>query len=222
MHDPSDREPVRTGAPPFLWAFVGMLAIPEIVFQLAEAGILAAPRLRETAFLLGAFWDLEFDATLAGSEVPWTFWTSFVTYAFLHGDALHFLMNAALILALGNLLIRALGPGRFLMLSLISAIAGAFVFGVLAEARGPMVGASGVVFGYFGALKAWEWRYNRATGASSQRFWRTIIALILMNVLLAIFYPNASIAWEAHLGGFLAGFVAALWLAPRLAAPSPI
>lgn len=222
MRPQKTADPNRRGAPRSLWLMVGVLALPEILFQLAEAGVIASPTLRAEAFLIGAFWDVEFDALLHGFDVGATFWTSFVTHALLHGDAFHFIMNAVLFLSLGNVLTRVLGPGRFLVLCAVSAIAGALCFGIIAEARGPMVGASGVVFGFFGALKAWEWRYIRQTGATVPRFWGTILALVLMNVLLALFYPNAEIAWEAHLGGFIAGFCAALALAPRVSGPSPI
>ncbi|MEM7269759.1 MAG: rhomboid family intramembrane serine protease, partial [Pseudomonadota bacterium] len=133
----------------------------------------------------------------------------------------HLFMNTAIFVALGSILARSLGSGRFLALFVFCAIGGALVFGLLAEARGPLVGASGALFGFFGALKRWEWRWIRATGAPSNRFWGTIGGLIAINVALALVIQDAAIAWEAHLGGFLVGWLIAPMLAPGRAGPSP-
>ena len=45
----------------------------------------------------------------------------------------------------------------------------------------------GAIFGFFGALKSWEGRYIRATGAPANRFWGTIGGLVAINVILAVF-----------------------------------
>ena len=79
------------------------------------------------------------------------------------------------------------------------------------------------LFGFIGALKAWEWKYIRQTGDSARSFWRTIAALTAMNVALALLMPGGGeLAWQAHLGGFVGGFLIAPLLAPGLAARSPI
>lgn len=191
--------------------------------MLSEAEILPVEGLRWRVYLYGAFWDLIFEAWRAGEPVPITFWTSWITHAFLHGGPLHLVMNTAVFLALGGYVARGIGSVRFMILFVVSAIAGALCFALLSDTRGPMVGASGVLFGLIGALKCWEGRYILATGASSFRFWGTIIGLVLINVLLGLFpLGGGDLAWQAHLGGFVAGFLVAPVLAPRIAGPSPI
>lgn len=191
--------------------------------MLSEAEILPIEGLRWRVYLYGAFWDILYQAAWAGEEVPMTFWTSWITHAFLHGGVLHVVMNAAVFLALGSYVARAIGTARFLILFAVSAIFGALCFAELADTRGPMVGASGVLFGLIGALKYWELRYIRMTGAPSRRFWGTILGLILINVVLAVYTPGGGdLAWQAHLGGFVGGFLIAPILAPRVAGPSPI
>ena len=211
------------GAPPLLWAMAAVFCLLEGAFQLADAGILPFPDLRAYAYYHGAFLDMWFQDVLNGLSVPVWFWSSWITHAFLHGGALHLLMNTAVFLGLGGYIARGIGNGRFLVLFVVTAIAGALVFGLLAETRGPMVGASGALFGFIGALKRWEWRYIQATGAPQNRFWGTIVGLTILNLMLLLYFPGeGSLAWEAHLGGFIAGFLIAPVLAPRAAGPSPI
>lgn len=218
----------RRAEPPSPPAIIWLVALVfvgfEGLFQVDEA--LWGMDLRWDVYRHLAFFDLYFEAALQGREVPFEFYSSFLTYGFLHGGMLHLVMNGVIFLSLGGLLANRLGAVRFMLLFLITSAAGALAWGLIYSGGHPavhLVGASGGIFGFFGALKRWEWRYIRATGASPRRFWGTIIALTLMNVLLFFFYPGGGgVAWEAHLGGFIAGWLIAPALAPRFAAPSPI
>lgn len=209
------------GAPPLVWAMATVFVLFELAFQASDAGLLPWGDLRWQIYLRLAFFDILFDGALAGHQVPNWLWSSFFTYAFLHGGMLHLFMNGAIFLALGAVLCRLLGPARFVVLFLVTAAGGAALFGLVAEVDGPLVGASGVLFGFFGVLKRWEWRWIALTGASSQRFWGTILGLTAINVLLFFAYSDGVVAWEAHLGGFVAGWLIAPVLAPGRAAPSP-
>lgn len=209
--------------PPVVWGMLGIFVFFEALFWASDVGAIPFTDLRWEVYKQLAFFDLYFDRVQRGAPVPWTLWTSFLTHAFLHGGLLHLAMNGVFFLSVGGMLSRALGAGRFLILFVVTAVAGALMFGLIAETNAPMVGASGALFGFIGALKAWEWRYIRATGASAQSFWRTIAALIAINVLLAfVMMGGGGLAWQAHLGGFIGGFLIAPILAPRFAAPSPI
>ncbi|MEM9059866.1 MAG: rhomboid family intramembrane serine protease [Pseudomonadota bacterium] len=209
--------------PGVVWALTGVFIAFELAFALANAGVLPIADLRWQIYLKLAFFDLYFEGVRDGQAVPWWFWTSFLSYSVIHGGLLHLAMNGVFFVAVGGMVAKVIGATKFLILFAVTAVGGALVFGLLANSQGPMVGASGALFGLIGALKAWEWRYIRLTGASADRFWRTIIALAAMNLLLAVAFPGeGSLAWEAHLGGFLAGFLIAPVLAPRLAGPSPI
>ncbi|MEL7462921.1 MAG: rhomboid family intramembrane serine protease [Pseudomonadota bacterium] len=217
----------RPGPPAVIWALAIIFAAVEIAMvaadALADVGPGGISELRYWMTIHFAFLDLLFEAVREGASPPWFFWTSFVTYAFLHGGTLHLVMNGAIFLALGGAVANMIGPMRFLIFFAVTAVAGALAFALITDAQGPMVGASGVIFGLFGALKRWEWRWIRATGAPANRFWGTIIALTVMNVALFFLFPGGgSIAWEAHLGGFVAGWLIAPFLAPGRAAPSPI
>ncbi len=224
--DPAQEAPPSPpGPPPIVWALMAVFAGFELAFAASDHGILPIPDLRWEVYLRLAFLDVYFDALVAGyaDQVPAGFWATFLTHAFLHGGWLHLVMNGVLFLGLGGVLANGLGAPRFLALFLVTAIGGALAFGLLAQAQGPLVGASGALFGFIGTFKRWEWKWIRATGSSAQRFWRTILALTAINVLLFFFFPGeGSLAWEAHLGGFVTGFLIAPLLAPRAAGPSPI
>ena len=211
------------GAPGYILLIAAIFCAFEAAFALTDAGILPIEEMRGQVYLYGAFFDPYFEELLAGREVPATFWSSWLTHAFLHGGVLHVAMNTAVFLGLGSYIARGIGPLRFAILFVVTAVAGALFFAVISDTYGPMIGASGVLFGLIGALKFWEWRYIRMTGAAPNRFWGTIIGLIILNVALAFSFPGeGSLAWEAHLGGFVAGFLIAPILAPNAAGPSPI
>lgn len=213
------RQTQHAAPPPVVWTMAVIFVLFEALFQIGPAA------LQELAVTRLAFFDFWFGRALAGESTPFVFWTSFFTYGFLHGGILHLVMNGAIFLALGGVLANILGPGRFLILFFVSSAAGALVWGLLFNGNpaAHLVGASGALFGFIAALKRWEWRWIVVTGASSRRFWGTILALVLLNLFLAFAgMDGAMVAWEAHLGGFIGGWLIAPFLAPDRAAPSPI
>jgi membrane associated rhomboid family serine protease len=110
---------------------------------------------------------------------------------------------------------RLLGGARYAAVYLVSALGGSVVYLLMAsppatvqEAQHslwftPTVGASGAVFGLFGALLV----LNRHLGRSSAGMWATIA----INAVIGFVLPN--IAWQAHLGGFLTGGAVAALIA---------
>lgn len=222
MLDDPTRERQGPPAPPaIVWVMALAFTLPELVSQFGEAGMAFRVALVERL----AFFDFYLSEAVAGRPVPVEFWTSFLTYGFLHGGLVHLLMNGAIFLGVGGMLANILGTGRFLFLFFMSAASGALLWGLLYQGApaAHLVGASGAIFGFIGALKRWEWRWMRLTGARGTRFWGTITALVILNLVLALAGPGgAEVAWEAHLGGFIGGWLAADMAAPGRAAPSPI
>ncbi len=123
---------------------------------------------------------------------PWRM----VTSAFLHStNIMHIAFNMYALWILGHALEPAFGRVRFLAIYLISALAGSVGVLLLAPFDTWVVGASGAVFGLFGALFV----VQRKRGGDL----RQIVVLLLINAALGFFIPN--IAWQAHLGGLIAG-----------------
>jgi membrane associated rhomboid family serine protease len=201
--------------PRALLALVGLIALIEVVLSLADAGILFDPSLRTQTLIRGAFWV----GLLHGAApyFPGQPVTMFVTHALLHGSMLHMVMNMTILLALGRFAADRYGANIVLPLFFLGAVAGGAVFGLIATGANPMVGASGAVFAFLGLWIAWDWRRHRAAGAPVGPVVRRVAVLVGLNVAF-YFALDGMLAWEAHLGGFLAGLGFGWWLENRHAA----
>ena len=206
---------IRPAVHPVLWLMAAVMAGFELLFAAADAGLVPADTMgRLPTFIALAFLDLRFEHALAGEGVsPPLIW-SFVTHAFLHGGWLHLGLNGAAFLGLGHALVRTIGIGRFVVLFGVTAAAGALVFGLLAEAQGPLVGASGALFGMLAIITAWQERALRHAGRSRAPIWKRIAGLVALNVILDIGLGGL-LAWEAHLGGWIAGWLMATLYRPQ-------
>ncbi|KAA9007790.1 rhomboid family intramembrane serine protease [Histidinibacterium aquaticum] len=197
----------QDGAPAFLWGLVGIMAVIELTLTAADAGMIGTPRWRWLAYGYGAFWQPLLSGELSPS-FPGQVYSMFVTHAFLHGGLLHLLMNSVVILALGKMIAGRIGAGRTLLILLLAAIGGGVAFGMIATSTTPMIGASGAVFGLLGVWQAWDYRIRRRLQMPVRPLLSGIAALILVNALLYL-YLQGGLAWEAHLGGWLVGVIAA-------------
>jgi rhomboid protease GluP len=207
--------PPHSPLPRPLVLLVGFIALVEVVLSLADAGVIGDPALRTRAFQSGAFWA---DLLRGGTPLyPAQPAAMFVTHALLHGGLLHMAMNMTILLALGRLTADQYGPGTILPVFLAGAVAGGAVFGLIADGAYPMVGASGAVFAFLGVWTVWDWYRHRAHGASVSPVLTRVAVLAGLNVVLYAGL-DGMLAWEAHLGGFVAGLGCGVWLEGRRAA----
>ncbi|WP_287928813.1 rhomboid family intramembrane serine protease [Arthrobacter sp.] len=131
---------------------------------------------------------------------PWRM----VTSAFLHStNIMHIGFNMYALWILGQALEPAFGRARFLAVYIISALAGSVGVLLMTPVDTTVVGASGAIFGLFGALFV----VQRKRGGDL----RSIIVLLVINAALGFIIPG--IAWQAHLGGLIAGALCAAVLA---------
>lgn len=149
-------------------------------------------------FLSGGFnWDglvtfyLSFIPDFAWAE-PWRF----VTVALVHGGLMHILFNGYSLWVMGNLLERTLGSARFLIVFVASVIGGSLAVLVVGQSSF-VVGASGGIFGLFAALFA----VNRGFGGNNV----SLVVIVGINLALGFIVPG--VAWEAHVGGLVVGFL---------------
>ena len=91
------------------------------------------------------------------------------------------------------------------VLFFLTAIGGAICFTIFSSAIGPMVGASGAVFGFIGIWQYWEFTFRKKRGLTLKPFFSTLLGLILVNFVIFLMLEGG-LAWQAHLGGFLVGF----------------
>ena len=205
--------PTRPNTPVVLWV-VGLTCLPELLFLLAESPFFGLSGPRNWAVLHFAFWN----QLLVGAEPLWTFQREamFLSYAFLHGGLLHLAGNMVVTLALAGVVVARSSERGFLVAYALSAIGGGVGYALLGPVGSPMVGASGAVFGLIGAWKYWEWQDRRRYGAGMKPLWMSLIGLALLNVALW-WLLGGLLAWQAHLGGFVAGW---LWAA-AVSTPRP-
>ena len=126
-----------------------------------------------------------------------------LTAAFLHGGPFHLAMNMFALATIGPTLESALGRSRFLALYLLSALGGSTLSFVLSDPGQLGVGASGAIFGMFGAYYV----VVRRLGGETQQ----IVTLLVINLVITFAVPI--IDWRAHLGGLAAGALVATALA---------
>ncbi|MEV8226134.1 rhomboid family intramembrane serine protease [Streptomyces sp. NPDC079167] len=135
-------------------------------------------------------------------------WYRLVTSMFLHQEVWHIAFNMLGLWWLGGPLEAALGRARYLALYLLSGLAGSALTYAIADPGQGSLGASGAVFGLLGATAVLMRRMNYDM--------RPVIALLVVNLIFT-FNPWGGIAWQAHVGGLVAGALIAIAMvhAPR-------
>lgn len=207
------RAPSPQAHPPVLIWIAATCALFEGVFTLTDSPLVGMPGLRSMAMVYGAFWPglLEgWTPVFPGQQA-----SMFLSYAFLHGGFLHMLFNMLILLQLGREAVARLGTPGFLLLYALSAAGGGAGFALLSAGDSPMLGASGAIFGLFGATIFWDAQRRRAAGVSLEQPLRLIGGLVVLNVLLWALV-GGMLAWQAHLGGFMTGALVAWLVTPSL------
>ncbi|CAM5733011.1 rhomboid family intramembrane serine protease [Streptomyces badius] len=134
-------------------------------------------------------------------------WYRLVTSMFLHQELMHIGFNMLGLWWLGGQLEAALGRSRYLALYLLSGFAGSALTYLIAAQNQPSLGASGAVYGLFGATAVLMRRMNYDM--------RPVLVLLALNLVFT--FTWGGIAWEAHVGGLIAGVAIAVGMvhAPR-------
>ncbi|MGQ4429897.1 MULTISPECIES: rhomboid family intramembrane serine protease [unclassified Streptomyces] len=131
-----------------------------------------------------------------------------LTAMFLHASPIHIIFNMLSLWWLGGPLEAALGRARYIALYFVSGLAGSALTYLIAAQNQPSLGASGAIFGLFGATAVLMRRLNYDL--------RPLIAILVINLIFT-FNPGMNIAWQAHIGGLVAGVITgyAMVHAPR-------
>ncbi len=124
-------------------------------------------------------------------------WYRIITSMFLHLNFMHIAFNMLALWQVGLVLENRLGKYKFAVIYLLSGISGGLLSVYMNEPMAFSVGASGAVFGLFGAYVAISRRLN--SDASG------MLVMIAINLGLGFVVPN--IDWHGHVGGLIAGFV---------------
>lgn len=230
--DPDDRDLAEAPPPPVMReAREPVFNLPGVVMALALACI--AVHLYRTWLLTS---QQDFDLILRYAFFPLRYSGGYaldvyaflapLTYAFLHGGVAHLAVNTIWLAAFGSPLANRIGAVRFLLFWAVTSLAAVGLHYVLHPADAvPLVGASGAISGMMGAAARFGFRIDRNEGRAAfagrvlsipdvfrSRMAVTFLAVWLaVNLLMGLGFgapdDGGSIAWEAHIGGFLAGFL---------------
>ena len=128
-------------------------------------------------------------------------WPGIVSAPFLHVSNLHLANNLVALVVLGGMAAMVAGNMRFIAATIFIALVGAAGTWLIARS-GSHIGASGLVFGYFGFLVG--------QGLFRQSLASLAVAAVVTffygaNIFFGIFFPKGCTSWEGHLAGALAG-----------------
>ena len=213
---PPPREPIFN-IPGVLIAYVAVLIIIEAV----RAYVLT-PDVDQWLVSVAAFVPVRYLHPIGDQDALGYFFVP-VGYSFLHGGWAHLGSNALFLVIFATPLTARIGPYRFTALWISSAMASAFFLAVLTGFEVSfLVGASGVISATAGAScrfvvpllgsrRITAARYAPRLGmieALGQRSVLVFVAIwLLFNVVIAGVDPSTNVAWQAHLGGFLFGYL---------------
>lgn len=165
----------------------------------------ASDSLLNELVLIGVWPPAPFAPTMGVADGQWY---RLLTSMFTHQEIWHIGFNMLSLWFLGGPLEAALGRARYLVVYFVSGLAGSALAYLLASPSTATLGASGAIFGLFGATAVLMRRLNYDL--------RPIIALLVINLIFT-FNPGFNISWQAHIGGLVAGVITgyAMVHAPR-------
>lgn len=142
-------------------------------------------------------------------------WWRIISGAFLHGGLIHIGVNMLSLWFLGRFIEYALGSWRMLVVYMVSLVASGLGVVYFSNPMVPTVGASGAIFGLFGALFAIGFKL----GKPGMELVRANVGILVLNLIITFTVP--AISWQAHVAGLLAGFLLTyvMYAPPRRVAP---
>jgi len=142
-------------------------------------------------------------------------WWRIITGAFLHGGLLHIGVNMMSLWFLGRFIEFAMGSWRTLLVYMVSLVAAGLGVVYFSAPDVATIGASGAIFGLFGALFAIGFKL----GKPGMELVRANVGILVLNLIITFTVP--AISWQAHVAGLVAGFLLtyAIYFPPRRVAP---
>ncbi len=218
---PVSHEPRRE--PVFNLSAVVIAFIAACVAIHAVRALLLSPDGDLSLLLRFAFWPIRYSG---GYDLDLYAFVSPVSYSLLHGDIAHLAVNMIWLAAFGSPLAARIGTLRFVAFWIATSLGAVGLHYVLySDSVVPLVGASGAISGMMGAAARFAFRIDRRArqgafaGAPlsipavlTNRQTLTFLAVwMVVNVAAGLGFATpgmeSQIAWEAHIGGFLVGFL---------------
>jgi len=132
-------------------------------------------------------------------------WYRLITVALTHAGLLHLGFNMYALMVLGNPLEAAFGARKLLVIFFFSLLTGSLTSAYFASVTSYSVGASGAIFGLFGAMVI----VGKRIGAEVQSIY------VIIGINFVIGFALGGVDWKAHLGGLIGGLIGARFVLDR-------
>jgi membrane associated rhomboid family serine protease len=217
-----DEHPLNP-VPPVVWLLALPLIASEAVFALGQMGFIGGGQ--GAGAVLRQLWV---ERTAFAPEFLARIWTRgtvdgqihrLITYPFVHYSVTHALFVGVFLLALGNMVARAIRPVGVAVIFFGASVAGALVYTILAGLLptvrfGPLVGGYPGVYGLLGGFTFLLWTRLGQEQANRLRAFALIGMLLVFQLVFGLLFGNAGYAWVAEITGFAAGFGLSFLLVP--------
>lgn len=134
----------------------------------------------------------------------------FITSMFIHSDPMHILMNMLSLYFLGRVFEKFFKPLAYLSIYFVTGIFGSLLL-LFVTPESQAIGASGAIFGIFGALAGFAWVHRKSMHDEFMQFMRSFGIILLLNFAMGLAIPQ--IAMSAHIGGLIAGMISGVIMA---------
>ena len=148
--------------------------------------------------------NLQFDLAMYGVAIQNGQYYRLLTVALVHGSWVHLICNMLAFFSIGTPLENFYGRNKYILLLFVSLLCGSLASFLFNPLQTVAVGASGMIFGLFGAFAV----VGKRMGGN----FKEALTLIAVNMAIPLLIPG--IDWKAHLGGLIGGCLTALVLKP--------
>jgi len=129
---------------------------------------------------------------------------------FLHGGVEHILMNMLSLFLVGRSMEMLFSTFSYLSIYFISGLIGGLV-SIYFHPIGVGIGASGAIFGIFGAVVGFALVHHKRMHDEFQAFIKSVGIILLLNLGIGLIFPNVDMS--AHIGGVIAGLIGGAMIA---------
>lgn len=134
------------------------------------------------------------------------------TSIFLHADAMHIVMNMLSLYIVGTMVEKLFSKSAYLGIYFTAALFGSFT-SIYMHLGGQAVGASGAIFGLFGALAGFAFVHRMTMREEFIDFMKNFGLILLINLVIGFVFPSIDVS--AHVGGLVAGMVGGFMIAKK-------
>lgn len=191
-----------------VWAMVAPMVALEMMFNLAEAGVIGGQQgvgWRVAALEQYAVWPAYWRQQFAAGAFDFEMLIRFFAYPFLHISPTHAVFSIVILLAMGKFVGEVFRPLATALVYFASAAFGGLVYASIPSIDVPLMGAYPGDFGLIGAFTFMIWVRLAGTGLNQLRAFTMIAFLLGVQLLFGVLFGGGP-EWVADLSAFVAGF----------------